>query len=336
MTIIDATTYRQPRQEFWADRTVTVAEVRRMIEQLDPVEDDAEITHLSLEVRVPAILGHAAYASGTARGMSHPAEAAVGYRKGRGQQLHDPIGRDRSTLTYFGLFMREGHRSASVQAILDRVQQIHHDVRGVTNHTQLHVLALLILEPLRVVTDLGAPDFFSEKENLARFHFWRGVGLGMGLTGVWETYEEVGTWLEDFETKYATPTEAAHQVYRGQIRGFAMWFPGPLRNRIARSVLTAVLSERTREIVAAGPVDIKGRLAAQALLRSVVLTERVRRVNLSTTWVSQFSPDGEHPDIGALGYQHDRTTDARYLKVGAPEDGYRYTVKDGLTSAKGA
>lgn len=325
------TNFRRPRAEFWADRTLTVTEVRKLIETLDPVEEDAEITHLSLEVIIPPMFGHAAYASGTARGMMHPGEAVVGYRGGRGDQILRPEHRDRDTLTFFGLFMREGHRSARSQEIFDRVQQIHHDVRGVGNDLQLHVLGLLIFEPERWVSDLGAPGWFTERENLARFHFWQGVGRGMGLKRIPASYDEFRQWLDDFEREHAQPTLEAQAVYRKQVEGFARWFPGPSK-MLAHQTLSAGLNPMTRSVVDSGPVNPVFTLALSAGIRAFKATESVRRVNLSRTWVGEFSRLGTDPNLDRLGYQHDMTADSRYQRVGSSSDGYRFTVARGVES----
>ncbi|MCQ4118139.1 oxygenase MpaB family protein [Rhodococcus tibetensis] len=323
--------FRQPRAEFWADRRLTVTEVRKLIEKLDPLEDDAEITHLSLEVLVPPMMAHAVYASGTARGMTHPAEAVVGYRGGRGDQILRPEHRDRDTLTFFGLFMREGHRSARAQEIFDRVQQIHHDVRGVGNDLQLHVLGLLIFEPERWVSDLGMPGWFTERENLARFHFWQGVGRGMGLKQIPQGYDEFRQWIDDFEREHAKPTFEAQAVYRKQVEGFARWFPGPSKI-LAHQTLSAGLNRMTRSVVDSGPVNPAVPLALSAGIRAYKAADSVRRVNLSRTWVGEFSRIGTDPNLARLGYQHDMTADPRYRRVGDPSKSYRFTVARGVES----
>ncbi|WP_158056868.1 oxygenase MpaB family protein [Saccharomonospora sp. CUA-673] len=323
---------RQPLAEYWEDRTMSVADVRKLITELDPVDNDVEITHLSLEVVVPPMFAHAAFTGGTARGMIHPAEATVGYRKGTGDGIVRPHHRDNDTLAFFGLFMREGYRSDAAQAVFDRVQQIHHDVNGLHNDLQLHILGLLTFEPDRYVEGLGAPGFFTDREKYARYNFWKGVGTGMGITDIPGSYHEFQLWVEDFERRTFKPSKAAREIYRGQTRSFSRYFPGPTRI-LAPHVLTAGLSPMTKQAVDADPAwpgVHKALCAGMAAMRG---TERFRKTNLSRTWVSQFSRLGENPDIHALGYQHDVTSDRRYQKAGPAEAGYRYTVARGLESA---
>jgi len=308
-----------------------MAEVRGMIEDLDPLEHDAEITHLSLEVRTPPMFAHAAYASGTARGLIHPGEAAVGYRGGTGEQLLHPEHRDRDTLTFFGMFMRYGHRSRQVREVLDRVQQIHHDVRGVTNDTQLHVLGLLMTEPDRWVGSFGHRTYFTRNERLARYSFWRGIGEGMGLTGIWDDPDEVEPWVDAFEAKFGRPTNEAHQLWRGQVDGFRVWFPRRSQ-RLAAAYLGAGLTDKTRECVGAEPRSAMAHRTLRAGIQAYLTGEPKLRTNLSRTWVGSFSRFGAQPDIHTIGYQHDVAADPRYLRAGAPEDGYTFTVADGVRS----
>lgn len=322
------TSQRLPRSEFWADKSMTVSAVRQLIDELDPVEHDTEITHLSLEVMTPAVFAMLAVNGGTARGMIHPAEALVGYRNGTGDGMVRPLHRSADTMAFFGLFMREGYRSDAAQAVFDRVQQIHHDVHALNNDLQLHILGLLVTEADRLVEDLGHASFFSEKERQARYNFWRGVGAGMGIHSIPGSYDELRAWVDAFEAKHHKPSEAARLIYRKQQEVARHYLPV-----VGGQVQTATLSQLTKQAVSAPRVAPGVKAAVSAVLWAVRATEGVRRVNLSTTWVTSFSRLGENPDIHKLGYQHDQAADKRYQKVGNPADGYRYTVAQGLQSA---
>lgn len=86
-------------------------EVRRVIDGLDPQANDAEITHLSLEVLMPPMLSHIGYASAGAHVVAVPRVAERILRGGEGDQVLDPRRRDADTLTFFGELIRRGHRS---------------------------------------------------------------------------------------------------------------------------------------------------------------------------------------------------------------------------------
>lgn len=150
---------------------------------LDPIDHDVEITHLSMDVLIPPLFAYMAYTSGFARTLGNPAVANRIWREGAGDQIRTPVRRDRDTLTFFGEFMRRGHRSPQAQAVFDRVQDIHRQVKGVGNETQVHVLGMLIFDPERFAKAVGH-RWFTDKENDARFNFWLGVARGMRLRDV--------------------------------------------------------------------------------------------------------------------------------------------------------
>lgn len=322
------------RPTLWADRHMTVKGVRELIATLDPVTDCAAITHLSLEVATPSFFSQMVYLAGAIRGLSHRGEAAVGYRGGKGDQLRDPDGRDRDTLTFFGLLYKYGPESAEVRAVVDRIQQIHHDVKGVSVELQLHILALMMVEQERWVRDLGQPDWFSATENQARFHLWSQIGTLMGLPTIWSSYEEVEPWVVAWEAENVEPTFEAQQLFHRGTGGFERWFPlpGRLRTAAAKQVMTVGLGEQTRDVVAAPKVVPGLEFTMRRFLDVAKAIEPVRRVNLSHTWVSRFSRIGDEPDLASLGYQHDVAGDGRYLRKGDPKDGYRYTVERGVES----
>ena len=322
--------HRHP--ELWANRTLTVRQARRLIDDLDPEQDCAEITHISLEVMTPPLFSHMAYASGFARGTTHPAEARAVHR-GAGY-LHAPVNRDRDTMTFFGLLHRYGPHSPELQELADRIQQIHHDVRGVGNQLQLHILGLMMYEPERWARDLGLPDYFTDREHQARYHLWKAIGTRMGIRGIWDSYGEVEPWILAFEEKHGARSSEGVEIYRGQIRGFEKYFPRPLRF-LAGPVLTAGLPVSARDHLDAPRVPVLVDKAMRAVATVVRLTEPVRPVNLSSTWVRDFSRMGDDPDISRMGYQHDTSSDPRYAKVAAAGEGHRFTVAEGLQPGRG-
>lgn len=286
--------------ELYADRTVTVAEVRRLIAELDPVQDCSTITHLSLEVITPPMVANMSYASGFARGVMHPAEAIVAHRAGG--YVNAPEVRDRDTLAFFGLLHRCGPHSDQMQHVVDRIQEIHRDVRGVTNTLQLHILGLLMYEPQRWARDAGVPDFLAPIENEARFQMWAAIGRMMGLEGIWSSYDEVEPWVLEFEGKHSARTDEGVALYAGQIKAFERFFPGPSKY-LAGQYLTAGLPKSARKVLGAPRLLPGIELSLRAMARAMAASDSVRRVNLSSTWVKDFSRFGDDPDVDAMGYR---------------------------------
>ncbi|AWT26612.1 hypothetical protein Csp1_18360 [Corynebacterium provencense] len=187
-------------------------------------------------------------------------------------------------------------------------QQRHHDVRGVGNQLQLHILGLMMYEPERWARDLGLPDYFTDREHQARYHLWKAIGTRMGIRGIWDSYGEVEPWILAFEEKHGARSSEGVEIYRGQIRGFEKYFPRPLRF-LAGPVLTAGLPVSARDHLDAPRVPVLVDKAMRAVATVVRLTEPVRPVNLSSTWVRDFSRMGDDPDISRMGYQHDTSSD---------------------------
>jgi hypothetical protein len=93
-----------------------------MIGRLDPLADDADITHLTMEVLTPPFMAHLGYASGAARTVASPRIAERATRQGTGDQLVRPRARNVDTLTFFSELFRFGHRSPEGIAASARIQ----------------------------------------------------------------------------------------------------------------------------------------------------------------------------------------------------------------------
>lgn len=185
-----------PRAEFWAPRHKLGRGVRRMIAELDPEDNDAEITHLSLEVLTPPIMTHIGYASAAARTVAVPHVARQIFREGTGDQIMHPWQRDADTLTFFGELIRRGHRSPEGVAACERIQQIHRAVGGVRNEDQIYTLSVMISYAEHLALTMGR-SLYGDVENRARCSFWLGVGRAMRVRNVPETKAELQAWTEE-------------------------------------------------------------------------------------------------------------------------------------------
>lgn len=290
-----------PLQQYYEARRASGFEVKQMIEELDPVDNAVEITHLSMEVLTPPLLGYLGYSAGFARTLGNPAVAHRIWRNGEGDQIVASARRDVDTLAFFGLFMRYGFGTDKAQGIYDRVQDIHRTVKGIGNETQVHVLGMLIFDQERFAKNYGH-EWFSDKENEARFHFWVGVGKAMRLKDVPETREEFLTWIDNYEKRWFEPSEAAHESFKGLINGVSEYVPLPLRPAV-RELLIEGTSAEVRELcLFDNPLPV-GKFAMNPIVK-VLATARLGAFHrLDASWVTSFSRLGEDPDISAMGYQ---------------------------------
>ena len=271
-----------------------------MIAGMDPQREDAEITHLSLEVLVPPIVTHIGYASAGARVVAVPRVADRILRGGSGDQVIRPRVRDADTLTFFGELIRSGHRSVAGIAACERIQRIHGAVKGVLDEDQIYTLCTLIFLPERFALAIGDP-FYSDLENEARFSFWLGVGRAMRLREVPGTRSELLAWMADYEQRLFEPSPECRRAADAHIRGIEGWFPGRLRP-LAQSAVVATMDDRLRECLDYPPVAPGILTAMRAGWRSLAASTPLRPVRLDSSWVKSFSRIGPYPNLERIGY----------------------------------
>lgn len=270
-----------------------------MIAKLDPRREDAEITHLSLEVLMPPLLTHIGYASAGARTVAVPRVADRILRDGRGDQVRRPRQRDADTLTFFGELIRRGHRSAAGRAACERIQGIHRSVKGVLNEDQIYTLCTLIFQSEHLAAAMGRPSY-TDVENEARLNFWLGVAGGMQLREVPETRSELLSWMKDYERRYFEPSSQGRKAADAHIRGIEGWFPGPIKP-LAQSVVVATMDDDLRECLGYRPAAPALVTTMRAGWRGLSLLTPLRPVRLDSSWVKSFSRVGPQPDLDSLG-----------------------------------
>lgn len=275
-------------------------DVRRLIAELDPDANDAEITHLSLEVLTPPIVAHIGYASAGAHLVAVPRVAERILRGGKGDQVLHPRQRDADTLTFFGELIRRGHRSPEGLAACERIQRIHRSVKGVLNEDQVYTLATLIFGGERFAEAMGR-SVYTEAENLARLSFWSGIGRGMRLRGVPESRAELLAWMEEYERNHFEPSPVNHPAAEAHIRGIEGYFPGPAKP-LARAMVVATMDERVRQCLGYEPVSKSFAASLRGAWRGFTAATPLRPVRLDSSWVKSFSRVGLEPDLERIGY----------------------------------
>ena len=272
-----------------------------MVNALDPVECDAEIAHLSFEVQIPHVLGHAAYLVGFARSLGSPRIAERIWRDGTGDQGRIPYRRDEDTLVFFSEFMRRGHRTRAGADGFERARQVHKDVGGVLNEDMIYVHGMLVLDAARVARELGS-DYFTDNQLDGMFNFWTGVARGMGLRGLPETRRELAAYVVDYERRHMRPAEVNRLATEGVFRGFERWFPDRFKPLSRHILATAMGGEQRYWLQVESPPRGVERLVRQAW-RMFVSTNGVRPVRLDRTFATTFNRTGGLPHLDRLGYR---------------------------------
>lgn len=227
----------------WRKRLADPRWARREIARLDPVADHERITHLSAEVRYgDPVLTAALYTVAFCRQMAVPSIAAVVHRGGRGPIIRRTRTRNDDTMTFFGVFMKEGHSSPAGRAAIDRLNLIHSRF-PITEDQSLYTLSSLVLEADRIPALLGV-DLLTDKERVANFHFWREVGRLMGLSQIPTSYEDLMSWTLEYEAANYGWSEGGRAVADAMVDDFGRRFALPRLAPLARRAILGVMDDR--------------------------------------------------------------------------------------------
>lgn len=290
-----------------ADRIVTGGGIARRIAALDPVRDNEEIAHLSVEVRYgDAFFVHAAYVVAFTRQVAVPSIARTVYRTGTGDLMKDVRRRNDHTLVFFGEMLRHGHSSERGRAAIDRMEQIHSRF-GITEDDKLYTLGSLAFEGQRILDLLGLSRF-TETELQGLYHFWRGVGERMGLT-VPSTREDFLQWVHDYEAAHYGSTEGGRALVDQLFADWRQrWFRGPLRP-LADPVLLTLLDDRLRETHRLPDPPDPARRLTPPVVAAYLGLQGARPHRTSRSWVDHFSRGAAIPaGLGPYGHQVRQTT----------------------------
>jgi mpaB/rubber oxygenase-like protein len=136
--------------------------------------------------------------------------------------------------------MERGYDSERGERALRRLNQQHGRFR-IANDDFLYVLSTFIYEPIRWNARFGWRPM-CEPERLAMFHFWREVGLRMGIRDIPADYAELERYNIDYERRHYRYTETNARVGAATVELFASWFPR-LSRPLVRRAIYALLDE---------------------------------------------------------------------------------------------
>ena len=215
------------------------ASTRRLdeIRRLDPVRDHQRIVHLiacyefpwdftrSLELAlfrtfcVPRI----------SRLLDHTGEFRL-----RSQKRYD------DTDIIVSEMVEWGYDSDRGRAAIRRMNQLHRRFE-IANEDYLYVLSTFIYVPIRWIQRFGWRPLCAQ-ERLGLFHFWRQVGLRMGIRQIPDDAHAFEQFSDAFEKRHFHYHETNQRVAQSVMQMFAGWFPLPLRPT-ARASMRALMDD---------------------------------------------------------------------------------------------
>lgn len=145
-------------------------------------------------------------------------------------------------------FLENGLDSDRGREAIRRMNQIHAHY-DIANDDFIYTLTTFIFEPIRWIERFGWRPL-SEKEKLAAFFMWRGVGQKMGIQNLPETY----TAMEQFNRKYEKAnfrfSPASERVSRATLKVLVGFLPQlPFIGDLACQGVFALLDEPLRRAV---------------------------------------------------------------------------------------
>lgn len=177
--------------------------------------------------------------------------------------------------------MEQGYDSPGGQAALARMNAIHGRF-AIANEDFLYVLSTFVFVPLDWFACFGWRQP-TDHERVALFHFWRQVGMRMGIRDIPESYSDFHIFHRQYERANCRPADSNRQVGLATRELFASWFPSPLRP-VVRRAIHALLDDASRQAFGFPPPSpalaalVKGALRLRGRLLRVLPGRRHPRL----------------------------------------------------------
>ncbi|RNL82203.1 oxygenase MpaB family protein [Halostreptopolyspora alba] len=206
-----------------------------------------------------------------------------------------------------GLLMAEiaknGYDSPRGKESLRSINRMHGRY-AIPNDDMLYVLSTFVYEPVDWIDTFGWRRL-SHHERRAAYHYYREVGLRMGIREIPGDYTAFRRFKTDYEHAHFRYADTNARVGRSTLNLVRSWFPRPARP-LADAAVRSLLNARTREAFgfAAPPGWVVRAVETGLRARAAVETQMPprRTSRLATEVRSQLYPGWPHGyDISDLG-----------------------------------
>lgn len=219
-----------PKRRWWPNPLRELRDrraINRRLAALDPETDFHEISRLVVgRVFADAFFNDALFTVAYWRQIAVRTIAPVLHQSGRGK-TYETTKRVDDTLLFFGFLYRDGWKTRSAAATIDRLAAIHERFQIPPSDFR-YTLSGLCFEAVRIPQILGC-EVLSAGEARALFLFWREVGRRWGVE-VPEEQAEFRAWMEHYEaTTYERTLEGPGLATAMGDDFCKRFFPGPLR-----------------------------------------------------------------------------------------------------------
>lgn len=211
--------------------------ILEQVVQLDPKHDHQRIVYLVGAYEYPWLTQRALeFALFRTYAVPHTSRilAATGQFERHGQKRYDD-----TALMLAGL-AEHGYDSEFGRTVIATMNRLH-GRWSIRNVDMLYVLSTFVFEPIRWARAYGARQP-THHENLANFHFWREVGIRMGIENIPESIEAFEAFNIAHEAQYFAYDDANRTIAEATLGVFLGWFPSMLHPLI-RPALYALMDD---------------------------------------------------------------------------------------------
>ncbi|QKT09762.1 DUF2236 domain-containing protein [Rhodococcus sp. W8901] len=136
----------------------------------------------------------------------------------------------------------------------------------ISNDDMLYVLSTFVYDPIDWIDRYGWRRLHPH-ERLASFHFYRQVGIRMGIKDIPDSYQDFQRFKMDYEREHFVYSEDNHRIGTYTLGLFQSWYPKALARPVAAAVY-ALIDHRMSTAFGFPKGSPRVRAAAEAGLRS--------------------------------------------------------------------
>jgi ER-bound oxygenase mpaB/B'/Rubber oxygenase, catalytic domain len=205
----------------------------KKILELDPKDDCQEITYLVGSYEYPWLIKKSLeFALFRTYAVPHTSRILVasGQFATHGQKRYDD-----TSLMLAGM-AEKGYDSEYGKIVIAKMNELH-GRWNLKNEDMLYVLSTFIFEPIRWSKKYSWRKP-TDHENLANYHFWREIGIRMGITDIPETIENYEQFNIEHEKKHFVYDDANQAIGSATVNLFLSWYPAILRPIVREGILS--------------------------------------------------------------------------------------------------
>lgn len=209
----------------------------RRIEELDPERDCHTIHRITAGHEFPWDYQRALE---FALFRTYCVPSISGLLEKTGEFANRPQKRYDDTSLLMAEMLEHGYDSERGRESLRTVNRMHARY-AISNDDMLYVLSTFVYEPIEWIDTYGWRRLHP-KERLAAYHFYRQVGVRMGIKDI-PSYADFARFKLDYEERTFRYTEDNHKVGTYTLDLFCSWFPSALHPAVRRGVY-ALMDDR--------------------------------------------------------------------------------------------